>query len=212
MKTLKEIGMATFGHSKCEDLDFEDYLPIYDKLWTPIRNNDIKLLEIGIGKGGSLKMWKEYFSNASIIGADVDRNKLYNEDRIQTVFVDQNNIESLKELANFGPYDIIIDDGGHTMRQQQNSLAILFDYVKSEGYYVVEDVCTSYWPHFEGSYPPESFTTIEALKTLCDKVNELYISYANYGALKNSRQTPNWGINNLKSISFYQGVVILEKK
>jgi hypothetical protein len=212
MKTLKEIGLETPGHSKCEDTDFEDYLPVYDKLWTPIRNDNIKLLEIGIGKKGSLRMWKEYFPNAQIIGVDIDSEKIFQEDRIQTLIIDQTSIESLKTLEKFSPYDIIIDDGGHVMNQQINSLCTLFDYVKPQGYYIVEDVCTSYWPHFGGEYPETKLTTMAFLKYLCDEVNKIYIGHKNYGAGPNTRTIPNFPVKNIKSIYFYQGVVILEKK
>lgn len=212
MKTLKEIGLETPGHSKCEDTDFEDYLPIYDKCWTPIRNCPITLLEIGIGRGGSLKMWKEYFQNGCIFGADLEEHKLYKEDRINTILINQDSIESIKSLIPLGPFDIIIDDGGHQMHQQINTLITLFDSVKKNGYYIIEDVCTSYWPHFGGSYPVSQLTTVEYLKHLCDEVNKLYIGYANYGSAKNSREIPNFNVKNIKSISFHQGVIIMEKK
>ena len=212
MKTLKEIGLETPGHSKCENMNFEDYLPVYDKFWTPIRNDNIKLLEIGIGMKGSLRMWKEYFPNGDIFGVDIDSGKLFQEERIQTFIIDQNNIESLQSLEQYSPYDIIIDDGGHVMSQQINSLCILFNFVKPGGYYIVEDVCTSYWSHFGGEYPPTKLTTMEFLKYLCDEVNKLYIGHINYGSGPNTREIPNFPVQDIKSIFFYQGVVILEKK
>jgi len=212
MKTLKEIGLSIPGHSKTNNMELEDYLPIYDNLWTNIRNNKIKLLEIGIDQGGSLRIWKEYFPNGEIIGADLQSQLLYTEDRIKTVLVNQESIESLKSLESLGPFDIIIDDGGHVMSQQINSLITLFDYVKPGGYYIVEDLCTSYWPHFGGSYPVRNTTTMCLLKHLCDAVNQISIGYENYGSAKNSREIPNFYIKNIESISFHQGVAILKKK
>ena len=49
-------------------------------------------------------------------------------------------------------FDIIIDDGGHTMRQQQISLGVLFDAVKSGGYYIMEDLhtCSGEWEELYG--------------------------------------------------------------
>lgn len=212
MKTLKEIGLSIIGHSKCEDLELEDFLPIYDKYWSSIRQKEIKLLEIGIGKGGSLKIWKEYFPNGQIFGADLLKDKLYHEDRITTFYLNQDDISSIENAKKFGPYDIIIDDGGHMMHQQINTLITLFDSVKNGGQYIVEDTGTSYWPHFGGEYPPKKTTTMEVLKWLCDSLNSIFISYSNYGANKNTREVPNFPIYNIESIHFYQGVVILCKQ
>jgi hypothetical protein len=41
-----------------------------------------------------------------------------------------------------GPWDIVIDDGGHTMEQQQVSLGVLFPHTRM--FYVVEDLHTSF--------------------------------------------------------------------
>ena len=47
----------------------------------------------------SLYMWQEYFPNAEIFGADVDKRILFNEGRIKTYFVDQYSFESIKNVA-----------------------------------------------------------------------------------------------------------------
>lgn len=50
-----------------------DYIPLYDKFLAPYRNKNVKIVEIGIKKGGSMKMWREYFSQESMIyGIDID--------------------------------------------------------------------------------------------------------------------------------------------
>jgi len=212
MKTLKEIGLEIPGHSKCENLELEDYLPVYDQLWSSIRNEPVKMLEIGIGKKGSLRIWKEYFQNGDIYGADIDADKLFQEDRITTLITDQNNATSLQELAQLGPFDIIIDDGGHQMFQQVNCLITMFDAVKPGGYYVVEDICTSYWGSFRGSFPPQGLNTLTFLSELIHEVNKIFIGYTNWGSPPNSRQVPEFPVKNIESISFHQGVVILRKK
>jgi len=212
MKTLKEIGLETPGHSKCENLELEDYLPIYDELWTPIRNDHITMLEIGIGKQGSLRMWKEYFPNGTIIGSDTDEKKLFQEDRITTLQADQSSPESMQPVIDLGPYDIIIDDGGHQMYQQLNSLMIMWPYVKLGGYYVVEDTCTSYWNQFGGSWPNTHPNTMRVLQSLTHEMNKTFIGMPNWGSPPNSRPIPDFPISNIFSISFYQSVVVLRKK
>lgn len=212
MKTLKEIGFETPGHSKCENLDLEDYLPIYDELWTPIRNDLITMLEIGIGKKGSLRIWKEYFPQGTIIGSDIDSNKIYQEDRITTLVADQSDPDSMKPVIELGPFDIIIDDGGHQMSQQIRSLVIMWPHVKPGGYYVVEDTCTSYWQQFGGNWPTPEYNTMNLLQQLTHEPNKVFIGMQGWGASRNSREIPQFPIKDIFSISFYQSVVILRKK
>ena len=64
-------------------------------------------------------------------------------------------------------FDIIVDDGGHTMKQQITSLMHLFSEVRSGGVYVIEDLQTSYVASYDGGYRKNS-TTIELIKRLVD--------------------------------------------
>jgi hypothetical protein len=66
-------------------------------------------------------------------------------------------------------FDIIIDDGGHTMTQQKTSLMILVSLVRSGGLYVIEDLETSYLPRFGGHYFNSS-STIELIKKFVDEI------------------------------------------
>jgi Methylase involved in ubiquinone/menaquinone biosynthesis len=124
------------------------YSPIYDQYLSHLRNESITILEIGIGSGPSLKMWYEYMPNARIFALDIDDKTMYNNDRVKCYKGDQSNREHLERLMSvIGQVDVIIDDGGHYMNQQQISFASLFKYLKPDGMYFIEDLHTSYWPH-----------------------------------------------------------------
>lgn len=124
------------------------FTPIYDYFLNPFRNRQISLLEIGIGSGASLRMWSEYFPNASITCFDNERYQSLLSPRINIVRGDQSNRKDLVALASeHGPFDIVIDDGGHMMEQQQVSLGILFPLMNRGGLYFIEDLHTSFWPH-----------------------------------------------------------------
>lgn len=101
--------------------------------------------------GSSLYMWRDYFPHAVIHGVDVGRADMDNADRITTHVADQQDRAQLDELIDeIGTdFDLIIDDGGHTMGQQQVSLGFLFPNVRAGGFYVVEDLHTSFVPHIE---------------------------------------------------------------
>ncbi len=138
MKTLHEIGVE----KNTDKATHHGFTHVYDNILSHIRNEKLKLLEVGIAEGASLKMWEEYFPNAQIYGADIFDNKHLDNERIKTFLMNQEVVEELVKVDN--DFDIIIDDGGHTMNQQQTSLKILFNQkLKSGGYYILEDLHTS---------------------------------------------------------------------
>lgn len=127
-----------------------NYIRYYEKYLEDIRDDVTKILEIGIGRvhnAASLKMWKEYFPNAKIIGMDVNEFNL-NLDNVHTFRGDQADRKKLKELIKEygGEFDLIIDDGGHWTYQQQVSLGFLFKYLKTGGFYFIEDIIAPYMP------------------------------------------------------------------
>ncbi len=127
------------------------YYPFYERHFGPLRDESIRLLEIGVQYGGSLSMWSQYFPRAGITGADIDPAcKMHARGRIEVKIGDQADPEFLSQ---FTGYDIIIDDGGHTMRQQRVSFENLFPLLNPGGIYVIEDLHTSYWPEFFDEEP-----------------------------------------------------------
>ncbi len=119
---------------------------VYDPYLAPIRDTATSVLEIGIKRGGSLLLWKEYFPNAQVIGVDIKPAlKGLAEDRISIRIGDQGDqafLASLIEEA--GSFDLVLDDGSHQFDDQRDTLLALWPHVKPGGIYVVEDVHTSY--------------------------------------------------------------------
>ena len=116
----------------------------YSKYMEGIRNEKLRILEIGIGSGPSLKMWYDYFPNAEIHAIDVDNHTNLNNERVTTHICDQSNRLQMHELMQrLGEFDIIIDDGSHVVAHQQISLGYLFQYLNEGGQYWIEDLHTS---------------------------------------------------------------------
>ena len=125
----------------------DSYYRHYDTHFEARKNDEMNVLEIGIQHGGSLRMWTKYFANGKVTGVDNDPHcKDLDVNGATVVIGDQSNPEF---LAQFVGFDIIIDDGGHTMEQQQVSFKTLFPLLKQGGIYVIEDLHTSYWPEFQ---------------------------------------------------------------
>lgn len=121
------------------------YTETYERFVAMWKNEPIRIFEIGIADGGSLSMWQTYFPFASIYGVDINEASRFENARVKTCIADQSKRDQLKNcLEKFGgQFDLLIDDGGHSMEQQQVSLGFLFPYVRRGGFYALEDMHTS---------------------------------------------------------------------
>lgn len=181
------------------------YLDIYDKYFASYRNTPVRMLEIGVFKGGSLDMWREYFgADASIFGIDVDPAcAAYATPPNQIRIGSQDDPHFLRSVVNeIGPLDIVLDDGSHIGRHQRISFDTLFPAVKEGGLYIIEDLHTSYWPvSHEGGYRRKG-TAIELVKTLIDDMHGWYHWKAVTTPAKDQ----------IGAIHIYDSMVVLEKQ
>ncbi len=201
-----------------------NYTEIYAQHFAALRHQPMKFLEIGICAGASVKLWESYFPNATLHFIDNNNSSIqYFSSRAQYHFLDQENAPALIAFANQagGNFDIIIDDGGHTMRQQIVSFETLFPYLKSGGLYIIEDLHTSYWKQWGGhgtfSNPAAGpGTTVEFLKKLVEDVN--YPGAAEGGYWEWARTPPFMRVklNNYQqdiySIQFYKSLCVIKKR
>jgi SAM-dependent methyltransferase len=142
-----EQGLVAY---KYDALKHEIYLSHYRRHFKHLSQCPVKLLELGIYKGGSLLLWKDYFENGEIIGLDLNHVEVDDPTgRIRTYQGDQTDLALLdriaKECAPDG-FDIIIDDASHLAEFTKISFWHLFDnHLKPGGCYVIEDWRVSYW-------------------------------------------------------------------
>ena len=182
------------------------YFDVYERHFNRFRYKEIVVLEIGVSHGGSLQMWKKYFGDsAKIYGIDINpKCKEIEEDNIEIFIGSQSDRKFLRKVKESIPrIDILIDDGGHTMRQQIVSYEELFDHVKNDGVYLCEDVHTSYWLRWGGGYKRLN-TFIEYSKNFIDSLNAFH---SQQRALKVTSFTKS-----VDSIHYYDGIVVIEKR
>lgn len=149
MRTLTEIMNINRSDKGTVMGEAHDYTSIYERWFEPMRNESLRLLEIGVCDprmpGASLKGWYEYFPNATIFGYDILDAHRFDNDRVATFVGDQSDRADLARFveSSGGEFDIIIDDGSHRPMHQQVSLAFLFPHLKPGGQYIIEDLHTA---------------------------------------------------------------------
>jgi hypothetical protein len=157
------------------DKSLSGYTFTYSDLFTPIKDQITSVLEIGIGTlnpkipssffgntqhfdyyepGGSLKVWRDFFSNATVYGVDIAKDCMFEEERIKTFLFDSSESEYTDYYLNDLTFDIIIDDGNHDPKYQVKTLKNLFPKLNKNGYYIIEDI---------GGYPGTEELLIEYL-------------------------------------------------
>lgn len=143
MITLEEISAK---YSVIEDVGSGDkntihsYIPEYEKLLLPYRNKSIIFVEIGVNQGLSMKMWREYFSNARVIGVDVwNGSGEYIKDlNIEFICADATSKEFADQIT-FG-LDIVCDDGSHMQSDIESTYELLAPKMNKGGLYIIEDL------------------------------------------------------------------------
>lgn len=177
--TLRSLG-ALYGTDKVA----HGFCDTYDNKFGSVKSTVLQVLEVGVFFGSSLRMWQDYFPQATIHGIDTfeglqgngsrfpNADKFYKEwtegtyntPRIKLYKCDQSReIDLVKfavEMKSQGiRFDIIVEDGSHLMRDQQITLKHLFPLVKSGGYFVIEDIHTSL-QEYADILPDKSNTTL----------------------------------------------------
>jgi hypothetical protein len=143
---LQKLGKKYGTDKSRHSFKSSTYLDIYDKHLNDKRENVKVLVEIGILNGASLRMWKEYFPNATIYGVDINPEcEKYKEDRIEILIGDQNDDIFLTFLKNKLPnIDVLLDDGSHITKHQIKTFNYLKDNITKGGTYIIEDLANSY--------------------------------------------------------------------
>jgi hypothetical protein len=185
---------------------WQHYFEIYDRHFARYRGTDVHLVEIGIFQGGSLQMWKHYFGpQARIFGVDINPAcKQFEEENIRIFIGDQADRLFLRTLAHEIPrIDILIDDGGHTMRQQIATFEELFPHVQPNGIYLCEDIHTSYWRPYGGGYHRRG-TFIEYSKEFVDSIHAWHSQQPGRFAVTDFTRS-------VSGLHFYDSILVIEK-
>lgn len=153
--------LTLFERYHIDKMNPNGYHHLYLKLLEPIKDKVTNVLEVGLGTtdptlvsnmsfavktgyqtGNSLRVWKEFFPNASVYGVDVDEKAIFQEDRITTFACDSMNVSKMQSILDLldKKFDLIIDDGLHTLEGNLGTLESTLPYLAEDGIYIMEDI------------------------------------------------------------------------
>ena len=199
-RSLQEIFLSNGGRVVHKWLHYFD---IYERHFSRFVGKSPTMLEIGVFRGGSLKMWQEYFGPGTrIVGLDIDpKCAQYAEDDIEVVIGSQDDPALLDDVLSRYDFDIVLDDGSHLMKHLNASFDLIYNRMSPTGVYMAEDLHTCYLPRFGGGAKREG-TFMETVK---DKIDDLHATYsAGVEVSDFTRSTA--------SINVYDSIVVFEKK
>ena len=180
------------------------YLPVYERYLDPYRATDMAMMEIGVFRGGSLELWREYLGeDARIFGVDIDPACAELVDPPNQVRIgSQADPDFLRGVvAEMGRLDIVLDDGSHVAEHQRASFATLFPLLEEGGLYIIEDLHTAYWRgYWSGGYRRRG-TAVEMVKTLIDDMHHWY----------HGRRFATAGKGQVAAIHVHDSIVVIEK-
>jgi predicted O-methyltransferase YrrM len=166
------------------DIHRHPYTSIYNLIFSNLKYKEIKIAEIGVLFGNSLKCWRDYFKNAKLFGFEyethyLNESKNHNLPNTTIDFINVKSVDSLNETFNkYGMFDIIIDDSTHTFEDQVSICKTLHKFLNPGGILVIEDI----------------FRNIDESSFL-ESINESFEYYSDYMfimAEHELRYSPGW--------------------
>lgn len=197
------------------------YFPVYQQHFSELRNKPIKLFELGIYKGESLRLWADYFRKSIIVGLDMNHIEIPDKKNIYIYQGLQQDKKLLKKISNkHAPkgFDIIIDDASHIGEYTKESFKILFkNYLKKGGVYVIEDWGTGYWSTWPDGKKYDKKLSEQSLNShqagMVGFVKQIIDQLAFNDINKDKNHTgKNISNLNIKSIEYFPGLCFVYKK
>jgi hypothetical protein len=169
IKDIEETGLCFTDKGS-----LHTYTGMYEGIMSQYKNKDCSLLEIGVYNGGSALLWSKYLPNAKLFFTDI--NDMVNpivfdmvgRDRYQFYVGDAYSDDLVNTIKNGSPdgFDIIIDDGPHTLSTMIEFIRKYLPIVKKGGYLIIEDVQDIYWCDIlRNEIPSEYKENIEIIDT-----------------------------------------------
>ncbi|MGJ0117913.1 class I SAM-dependent methyltransferase [Williamsia sp. MIQD14] len=199
---------------------WSQYFEAYDAVLAPLRDRPIRMLEIGVFRGGSLEMWRTYLHPDSVIvGVDIDPDCARFDDPDRDIHVrigpQQDTAFLRRVIDEFGPFDVILDDGSHVNSHIIDSFTYLFpNALADNGTYMVEDIHANYW----WTHADRSETFVDLTKWLIDAMHAHYFdnigesAFHAGGAERKQVVRVPFATTIVGKIEFYDSVAVIHRR
>ena len=194
------ILIKSFNKSPKYSIKWNNYFKVYEEILNKYKNKKIKFVEIGIGDGGSLFMWKSFFKNKiEIIGIDLNPEaKKLEKFGFKIAIGDQADPNFWKNFyKKYGKIDVLLDDGGHKNIQQITTLMESIDFIKPDGMIIIEDTHTSFMKK-KGFKNPSKYSVVNFSNLIIENIHRQNPSI---------NKKPNFISRKIESISFYDSMI-----
>lgn len=144
------------NHDKTDKDTCHSYMDVYEELFIPIKDTVQNVLEIGILNGGSIELWSKVFPQATIYGLDSETpNFEFEGKNIIKYIYDAYNVEWINKTFENIKFDILIDDGPHSLQSMCIFASQYSKYIAPNGYLIIEDIQDINWcPYIINCLPP----------------------------------------------------------
>lgn len=191
-------SLDSFQNSPYLSVKHSTYFQAYDDLLEEYKGKNITFIEIGVLSGGSLFMWRDYFgAQARIIGVDLNQEAIkWREYGFEIWVGDQSSPQFWETfLSEVGPVDVILDDGGHTYKQQISTVICLLPSIRDRGKLIIEDTHTSYMESFGN----RRYNFINWTSSF---VREMNMRFSGFSGLREPDRVsgPVWKVSNYESM------------
>ena len=169
MKNIKN----SFKQSPKYSIKWNNYFDIYNNLFQKFIGKKITFVEVGVGNGGSLFMWKNFFGKkAKIIGIEMNPEAKKLEKKGFKIFIGDQSDPNFWEkfYKKVGKVDILLDDGGHKNIQQVTTFMESYNYIKPGGMIIIEDTHTSFMKK-KGFKNPSKYSFVSFSKYIIENLH-----------------------------------------
>lgn len=208
---LDELGEHYQTDKRC---GYHNYLNKYEFFLRQYRDVEMTVIELGVFNGSSVKMWRDYFNRATIVGVDIDdKCRRFAEKDVSIEILDLSLPQNIIKLCSYKP-KIVIDDASHICSHQIMALSILIDSLLSGGIYIIEDLETSFPASRNVFYNDSSVTAFEFLSSISEIVTgREYLRDTNISpALYSLRKDIEKIAEQLELIAFISGSCVMVKR
>jgi len=213
MKTLEDL--AEFYNTDKSN-KYHNYIPVY-QFW--INNRMVKsLLEIGFGKGASMRMWQEYFNlfpkwypktklycieySEGLEHSEKWKNPNLQIENVEVIEGDSTKVFTWDIMPN--DLDIIVDDGSHYPEDQITSFLLGFKKLASKGLWFIEDTHCGFTEKFGSTKLLYNWLSDLQVKQQLPNMNAPGDFYASRDMLDGISQ-------DIYAIHSYKSMIVIEK-